>query len=112
MLYGLGPDVDDLNNYLDNKFRSCQNLDTEGFTKILHEGFISHPRLLKMISLNYAVTENGASFEALVAYKTKIMKTIALIIRFVDSFLCQLRKSSVQIFFYAFFLHRFGLCTH
>ena len=40
LLYGLGQDVDDLNNYLDNKFRSCRSLDNEGFTKILHEGFI------------------------------------------------------------------------
>lgn len=103
LLYALGSDFDELNAYLEQELSKHQELDCEGFTKILHSGFMAHPRMLKMLSLNYTVMENGASYEALVDYKARTIRTFSLIIRFIDRFFPPRSKEQTRDFVFMLF---------
>ncbi len=103
LLYALSQDFIGINEYLEQKLKDTSTLDVDGFTQILYEGIMAHPRMLKMISLNYAVMENGSTDESLSSYKANILKTIALIHKFIDRFFSPISKEKRQDFLFMFF---------
>ncbi len=103
LLYALSQDFIEINEYLDKKYKEIEQLDIDGFTVILYDGLMDHMRMLKMISLNYAVMENGSSDECLFTYKAHILKTIAHINRFVDKFFSPITREKRQDFLFMFF---------
>ncbi len=103
LLYALSQDFININQYLEKSLKETEHLTIEEFTKILYKCLMDHPRMLKMISLNYAVMENGSTDESLFAYKSHIIKTIALINKFIDRFFSSVTKEKRQDFLFMFF---------
>ncbi len=114
LVYALSKDFQAINADLAAQLAACSALDAEGFTEILHAVLMAHPRMLKMVSLHYAVMENGASDAALKAYKSDILKTIALLDAFIDRFFAPItpqKRLDFKFMFFSFVLSVYVL-TH
>lgn len=86
LLYALGREFSQINEVLARRLDEFSALTADEFAKLLHESFVAHPRLLKMLSINYSIIENGCTDEDLAAFKSVIMQTFSLIGSYVEKF--------------------------
>jgi len=86
LLYALGRDFIELNGYLESELDRHATIDESSFAEILYKGISASPRMLKMLSINYAVIEIGSSDEKLIEFKSYIMKTFDILGKYVEKF--------------------------
>lgn len=86
LLHALGLEFEEVNLQLETSLKQRGSLTTAELAQLINEALAPHPRLLKMLSLNYSVIENGSSAQQLCAFKAKIMRTFSLLGQYVEQF--------------------------
>ncbi|MCR5085354.1 MAG: TetR/AcrR family transcriptional regulator [Succinivibrionaceae bacterium] len=86
LVHALGRDFGEIDRYLRERVAGLVSLDTAGLALIIHDALMAHPRMLKMLSLNYSVLENGCTEAALTAYKGQVLGAIATFNQILDRF--------------------------